>query len=260
MKLTTDIQIKKWKPKSGKGERASCGHGLYIQGFPNGTRAWIYRLLISETGGKQKTVWLKIGYPAPDTEHGVAGGPLRLHEARELTVRIGSIVKRGKASIAQIKNALEITCPIHEFEDMVAKPFVSPEAEVDFSKIPTFDEMFKQWYDLRIKSKRWRHKASIQRPLGAYTNHVQKAFGYMLITNITRRMVFATLQNVFLEHDKTAKDLHCYVDEVFELAVDMEIIQHNPCPPKKSLRSHGARWNIMGRSLPAASPNFFNSL
>ena len=133
MKLTTDIQIKKWKPKSGKGERASCGHGLYIQGFPNGTRAWIYRLLISETGGKQKTVWLKIGYPAPDTEHGVAGGPLRLHEARELSVRIGSIVKRGKASIAQIKNALEYTCPIHEFEGTVAKPFVSP--EVDFSKI-----------------------------------------------------------------------------------------------------------------------------
>ena len=132
MKLTTDSQIKKWKPKSDKGERASCGHGLYIQGFPNGTRAWIYRMLISEAGGKQKTVWLKIGYPASDTEHGVAGGPLRLHEARELSVRIGSIVKRGKASAAQIKNALEITCPMHEFEDMVAKPFVSP--EVDFSK------------------------------------------------------------------------------------------------------------------------------
>ena len=157
MTLTTDIQIKKWKPRSDKGERASCGHGLYIQGFSNGTRAWIYRLLISVGGGKQKTVWLKIGYPAPDTEHGVAGGPLRLHEARELSVRIGSIVKRGKASAAQIKNALEITCPIHEFEDVVVKPFLSP--EVDFSKIPTFDEMFKQWYDLQKKSKRWTPRA-----------------------------------------------------------------------------------------------------
>ena len=56
---------------------------------------------------------------------------------------------------------------------MVAKPFVSP--EVDFSKIPTFDELFKQWYDLQIKSKRWTHKASIQRPIGAYTNHAQQA-------------------------------------------------------------------------------------
>ena len=177
MKLTTDSQIKKWKPKSDKGERASCGHGLYIQGFPNGTRAWIYRMLISEAGGKQKTVWLKIGYPASDTEHGVAGGPLRLHEARELSVRIGGIVKRGKASATQIKNALEITCPMHEFEDMVAKPFVSP--EVDFSKIPTFDELFKQWYDLQIKSKRWTHKASIQRPIGAYTNHAAHGFCHL---------------------------------------------------------------------------------
>ena len=231
MKLTTDSQIKKWKPKSDKGERASCGHGLYIQGFPNGTRAWIYRMLISEAGGKQKTVWLKIGYPASDTEHGVAGGPLRLHEARELSVRIGSIVKRGKASAAQIKNALEITCPTHGFEDMVAKPFVNP--EVDFSKTPTFDELFKQWYDLQIKSKRWTHKASIQRPIGAYTNHAQQAFAYMAITNITRRMVFATLQSVLLEHHKTASDLHCYLDEVFEFAVDLEIIEDNPCPAKK---------------------------
>ena len=89
-------------------------------------------------------VWLKIGYPASNTEHGFAGGPLRLHEARELSVRIGSIVKRGKASAAHIKNAPKITCPIHEFEDVVVKPFVSPQAEVDFSKIPTFDELFKQ--------------------------------------------------------------------------------------------------------------------
>ena len=114
---------------------------------------------------------------------------------------------------------------------MVAEPFVSP--EVDFSKTPTFDELFKQWYDLQIKSKRWTHKASIQRPIGAYTNHAQQAFGYMPITKITRRMVFGTLQKVFLEHHKTAKDLHCYVDEVFEFAVDLEIIEDNPCPPKK---------------------------
>jgi len=229
MKLTTDLSVKKWKPNF-KGERASCGQNLYVQGFSNGTRSWVYRFQIQD-GAKQKSIWLTIGHPATDADHGVAGGSLRLNEARSLAMRISDVIKRGTASIAQIKNALEITCLIHEFEDMVAKPFVSP--EVDFSKIPTFDEMFKQWYDLQIKSKRWRHKASIQRPLGAYTNHAQKAFGYMLITNITRRMVFATLQKVFLEHDKTAKDLHCYVDEVFELAVDMEIIQHNPCPPKK---------------------------
>ena len=46
-------------------------------------------------------------------------------------------------------------------------------------------------------------------------------------------MVFATLQKVFLDHDKTAKDLHCYCNKMFEFAADLEIIEDNPCPPKK---------------------------
>ena len=40
MKLTTDIAIKKWKPKS-KGERVGCGQNLYVQGWLNGSRAWV---------------------------------------------------------------------------------------------------------------------------------------------------------------------------------------------------------------------------
>ena len=87
---------------------------------------------------------------------------------------------------------------MHEFEDMVSKPFVAVEAEVDFSKILTFDEMYIKWYKLQMASKRWTHKASIQRPLGAYQCHAQKAFGYMHITDVTRRVVFGTLQQVFL--------------------------------------------------------------
>ena len=42
MKLTTDLSVRKWKPAS-EGERASCGDGLYLQGYSNGTRAFIFR-------------------------------------------------------------------------------------------------------------------------------------------------------------------------------------------------------------------------
>ena len=231
MKLTTDLSVKKWKPNF-KGERASCGQNLYVQGYSNGTRSWVYRLQILN-GTKQKSIWLTIGHPAADADHGIAGGALRLNEARSLAMRISDLIKRGAASADQIKKALTITCPMHEFEDMVSKPFVAVEAEVDFSKIPTFDEMYMKWYKLQMASKRWTHKASIQKPLGAYQNHVQKAFGFIPITDVTRRVVFGTLQQVFLEHHDTAKSLHCYVDEVFELALDLEIIEQNPCPRKK---------------------------
>lgn len=231
MKLTTDLAIKKWKPKS-EGERSSCGQSLYVQGYSNGKRSWVFRLQYY-SGGTKKSIWLTIGHPASGADHGIAGGPLRLSEARELAMRINGLVKRGVASTNQVKHALEITCPVEDFDNVVTKPFISAEAEVDFSKIPTFDEMYMKWYKLQMASKRWTHKASIQRPLGAYQNHAKKAFGYMPITDVTRRVVFGTLQQVFLEHHKTAKDLHCYVDEVFELALDLEIIDHNPCPPKK---------------------------
>ena len=46
-------------------------------------------------------------------------------------------------------------------------------------------------------------------------------------------MVFVTLKKVSFEHDRAAKDLHCYVDEVFEFAMDMEVIEDKTCPAKK---------------------------
>ena len=53
--------------------------------------------------------------------------------------------------------------------------------------------------------------------------------------NITRHMVFVTLKKVSFEHDRAAKDLYCYVDEVFEFAMDMEVIEDKTCPAKKGV-------------------------
>ena len=108
MKLSTDIEIKKWKPRS-KGERASCGTNLYIQGWTNGKRVWVYRLQVTE-GSKQRSIWLTLGQPAVNAESGIAGGSLRLAEARELAMIVSGAVKRGEASPDQIKRGL-ITPP-----------------------------------------------------------------------------------------------------------------------------------------------------
>ena len=159
MKLTTDLAIKKWKPKS-EGERTSCGQSLYVQGYSNGKRSWVYRLQIG-TGGSKKSVWLTIGQPASGSEHGIAGGALRLAEARELTMRISGAVKRGETSADQVKRALLSPTPMTEFEERLHKPSVGPAAEIDFRKMPTFHELYMRWYDTQLKSKRWTHPASI---------------------------------------------------------------------------------------------------
>ena len=111
MKLTTDLAIKKWKPNS-EGERTSCGQSLYVQGYSNGKRSWVYRLQIG-TGSSKRSIWLTIGQPALGSEHGIAGGALRLAEARELAMRISGAVKRGETSADQVKRALDITEPPH---------------------------------------------------------------------------------------------------------------------------------------------------
>ena len=148
----------KMKPKGEKGERASCGRNLYIPRFPNCTRAWACRLQIAD-GTKQKTIWLKIGHPALDAEHDIAGGSLRLTKTRELTTRINSAVKHREASADQIKRTLLSSCPIIEFEERSLKSTFVPVVEEDLIKIPTFDQMFMKWYKLQSAAKRWTHKA-----------------------------------------------------------------------------------------------------
>jgi site-specific recombinase XerD len=255
MKLTTDLAIKKWKPNS-EGERTSCGQSLYVQGYSNGKRSWVYRLQIG-TGSSKRSIWLKIGQPALGSEHGIAGGALRLAEARELAMRISGAVKRGETSADQVKRALDITAPLNEFDNLLSKPVIGPAAEIDYGKIPTFDEMFRKWYKMQMAANRWTHKASIQRPIGAYENHAAKAFGYLPINQITRRMVFETLQDLFLEHYKTGKDLHCYCNEVFELAVDLEIIDSNPCPHKKKFTKPKRKVAHHGTIAASELPNLY---
>ena len=124
MKLTTDVAIRKWKPKS-EGERASCGQSLYVQGYSNGKRSWVYRLQYF-SGNTKKSLWLTIGYPAAGAEHAIAGGSLRLAEARELAIHINSTVKHGEANADQIKRMLLSPCPIIEFEERLLKSTFVP--------------------------------------------------------------------------------------------------------------------------------------
>ena len=54
-------------------------------------------------------------------------------------------------------------------------------------------------------------------------------------------MVFVTLKKVSFEHDRAAKDLHCHVDEVFEFAMDIEVIEDKTCPAKKGVYQAAAQ-------------------
>lgn len=103
--------IRKWKLKS-EGERARCGKSLYVQCYSNGKRSWVLGLQYY-SGATKKNIGLTVGHHASGADHSIAGGSLRLNEARSLAMRISDLIKRGAESTDQIKKTLFITCPIH---------------------------------------------------------------------------------------------------------------------------------------------------
>lgn len=62
MQLTTDLLVRKWKPKH-EGERASCGSSAYIQGYSNGKRTFVFRAQPTVDGVK-KSYWVTLGEPS----------------------------------------------------------------------------------------------------------------------------------------------------------------------------------------------------
>ena len=78
MQLTTDLSVRKWKPSS-EGERVSCGSSVYVQGYSNGKRAYVFRAQPTENG-KQKTYWVTLGQPATSGVETTVGGELDLYK------------------------------------------------------------------------------------------------------------------------------------------------------------------------------------
>ena len=211
MSLNTEIEIKRWKP-SKNDERARCGPNLYVKGRLNGTKKFQMRF--------GNNPWIDIGY-YPDTS---------LAQAREVTITAKQIHKERLASHDQIKRAAVTAKTGAEFEARLSGTVVETKER---SGIPTFDECYRQWYQLQLAANRWTHKSSIGKPIRAYEMHAASALGNLRIDHITRNDLKQLIQPIYLSHRDLGPDLRGFIDEVFEEAVDAELIPFNPCPPHK---------------------------
>jgi len=120
MKLTTDLSVRKWKPKT-EGERASCGDSLYLQGYSNGTRAYIFRAQ-PIVDGKQKSFWVKIGKPAQSNEPSIVGKQLSLANAKMAVLFLKEAINSGELTVAEARkvidkghNVLELSSALQAF-------------------------------------------------------------------------------------------------------------------------------------------------
>ena len=101
------------------------------------------------------------------------------------------------------------------------------------SGIPTFGELYRQWYKLQLSGNRWSHRSAISKPIRAYENHLEEKLGNLRIDKISRMDIKNVLQPIYLSNRRLGPDLRRFVQEVFEDAVDAQLIDHNPVPENK---------------------------
>ena len=232
MQLTTDLSIRKWKPKK-DGERVSCGDSCYVKGWLNGNRSFVFRAQPRENG-VQKTYWVTIGRPNTDKGETQLGAELSLSEARMAAMFLRQAIVSGDYTVAQVKRVIATGCAVMELSEALKS---ADDIKIDpvqkLHSYPTFDQRFWQWYELHKRTKRWTHKASLNKPKTAYS-HIKKQLGHLPINEIPRSLIKSALQDMFMAVPDLAKNMRGYCEEIFEDALDDRLIDLNPCPPKKN--------------------------
>lgn len=208
--LTTDLQIKRWKPTK-SGERKTCGQSLYLRGWSDGTKAFEFRVSNS---------WITLGrYPA-----------LSFAEARAMIPVCKSLIKDGVVTTETLKSLVTRTQKAHELHELANKT-ISASASVKDMK--TFDDAFYDWFNKQKAAGKFTHAASERRPRSQYENHARKYIGNLRLDEIRRPIIKDFMQPIFLKMPETATSLLEYIRRVLEEAVDDEIIATNPMPQKK---------------------------
>ena len=155
MDFTTDLQIRKWTPAKDQ-EIKRVGKGLYLRGFRSGRKVFQIRY-------KQK--WIDLG----------DYGEKSLSTATELSLASIRKLKENLISINQLKASLNRATSTDDLNTEIERKII--DSTDSKSGIPTFDELYRQWYALQLKANRWTHKSSISKPIRAYELHAEADLG-----------------------------------------------------------------------------------
>lgn len=207
--LSTDIAIRKWKPEK-PGEARSVGgrDGLYVRGWPTGTKAFYLR----------QGTWLKLGdYPVT-----------KLAAAREYALVAKRLRKEG-FGIASVKKGLAHSHDVSTFEKVVRGELLGGVSN-GIARIPTYNDMWEEWFnDIEPGLQ---EGPSRRRPRAIHEQHISPAIGSRSINKIRRREIYDMLLPMFREIPVSAGHALGHVSKVFELSITREFREENPTPPR----------------------------
>ena len=226
MPLATDLSIRKWKPRQ-DGEAVSTGgrNGLYVRGWLSGSKAFYFRM----------QTWIKIGdYP-----------DVSLAMATELSLVAKRLLKEGygKDSLAR---GFALCKTASDFEAVVKGAVF---AQVSRLRVPTYNEMFSDWFatiEAGLQA-----GPSRQRPQAIHTKHIAPRIGNRPINEIRRREVFDVLSALYREVPVTAGHARGHLNKVFERAINLELVEANPVPPRSAFPTISRKKKHHGTMEPA---------
>ena len=233
--FSSDISIRKWKPTK-DGEAHSVGNRtkLYVRGWRSGSKVFYFRT----------DTWLKIG-GYPDTT---------LATAREFAITAGRLNKEGFSNPA-LRMGFSLSSGPAEFEEIVRRGL--PNRDTIYAS-ETYNDLFKDWYSEIAPG--LQEGPSRRRPKAIHELHIQPTLGDRPIRSIRRREVFELLTPLFLNIPVTAGHALGHLNKIFERAINLEIIENNPVPPRSAFPSVRKRKKPHGTIPPEKLPKLWQWL
>lgn len=193
----------------------SDGGGLLLAVSPTGGRVWRYRF---RQAGTSKV--LTIGsYP-----------DISLADARNAHRAARWLVERGEAPLAYIEREI-----------------ARVEAEKRARDMGTVTKVIEEWFkatDNTLAARTQMHRRAM---VGKY---ITSKLGEKPISDVTRKELVLLLTELDASKPETAKHVRGYLKQIFEFAMDRELIQGSPLPPAKILVQHNSRRIVPRKALP----------
>lgn len=198
------------------------GGGLLLYISTNGSRSWRYRYRL---GSKQQI--LTIGsFPE-----------ISLEQARVAHRAARWLVERGTHPLA-----------------FVEKESSAKQAEQDAARLHTFRALSDEWQQATnagLSPRTAKHRKQM------LDSHVIPTLGDRPIVEITRKELRDLLLGLDKDTPVTAKHCRQYVKQIFDWALDAEVIQGNPTPKANSLPNQSSRKVIPRKALPLSQLGSF---
>lgn len=221
MPLTTDLAIRKWKPaKDGQAQSVGGRDGLYVRGWLSGKKAFYFR----------NRSWIKVGdYPLTS-----------LAQARELATVAKRLSRDGYGNDTLGKGFDRATTS-SELESIVKH---GASANISGQNSATYDDLFGDWF--KAVAPTLQEGPSRRRPRAIHDQHISPVIGKRPVAEIRRREVFELLAPLFRDIPVSAGHALGHLNKVFERAINLELAEANPVPPRsafprstKPKRHHG---------------------